>query len=111
MKTAEHSKLPWEVIDSPEQKGAIWIEVEETFTELGICDFYHMNEDKVIRKPNAVADAEFIVRAVNNHDRLLEACKEALKSFNKIRTNHGLTGPRPKEVLMLIEAIKAVEGE
>lgn len=52
-------------------------------------------------------DAEFIVKAVNNHERLLEACKKALELAKYNSNRHEVFESRQ----CLIEAIKAVEGE
>jgi hypothetical protein len=42
-----------------------------------VCDFTGISEDT---EDEALANAEFIVRACNSHEKLLEACKWAAKS-------------------------------
>ncbi|MEE8382190.1 MAG: hypothetical protein V3R78_10010 [Thermodesulfobacteriota bacterium] len=97
-KTVGHSKLPWEVIT----------------TIMGIS-IRRMDGYKVAveiagaTETERKANAEFICKAVNNHDRLLEASKEALKVFDAIRSNRGETGKRIPVVLNLQAAIQAVE--
>lgn len=62
----EHTPTPWNVTkDShPDMEGSIWID-SKTIEKPALC----FNE----------ADAAFIVRAVNSHEELLEACKEIVR--------------------------------
>jgi hypothetical protein len=59
-----HTKLPWKV--------------DETSWYIQIIDYDGIYVSTVDSINNPEANAELIVRAVNNHERLLEGCKEAL---------------------------------
>lgn len=56
---SEHSKLPWGVAPEDDENGVSYIFDSDEST---VCTLTR-------------EDAEFIVRAVNSHDDLLEACK------------------------------------
>ena len=76
-KTEGHSEIPWKVADTGVD--AIWIEDANGNIE-GVCDLYNKDPNKTIhRKTNCKANAEFIVRAVNNHDKLVKALKVAIE--------------------------------
>ena len=103
-KTAEHSKLPWYVsnimahiyvINDPE-------EINQSVINSAVA---HLSYGQ------GQVDAEFIIRCVNSHDKLVEACKIGLSMFSL----H--TGKHPNDDLANVhmdyirQAIKEAEGE
>ncbi len=63
------------------------------------------HEDRGMADLEAGANAQFIVRAVNNHEELLEACKAALRAFGKAYGGQDVSRAKG----LLEEAIKAAE--
>jgi len=67
----EHTKTPWRV--SPD-----WCDIESFHTDdntvqFGICQLYADESSR--------ANAEFIVKACNNHDALVRALERLIKDF------------------------------
>ena len=80
MKT-KHSVLPWKTNEGDFRTNGMgeFIEINDRDGE----EIAHIMEDE----PNGIrkidrANANFIIRACNNHYQLLEACKKALKIIN-----------------------------
>lgn len=69
MTNQKHTPLPWELKRTPENRYKI-IKGDLQVASTGIPFWY----------PESEANAEFIVKCVNNHYKLLEACKEALSN-------------------------------
>jgi hypothetical protein len=118
MNTEKHTALPWELYKSEEFYGI------DGGKSMGttIVTFGSMNEDiegvrgKTIEEGRS--NAELIVRAVNNHHKLVEACTEALLQLKVLKSTHtrdiktnGLT-PNEKEQLSnsLWDTTKAIEN-
>ena len=77
-----------------------------------------MDADKgIIGQTFEKEDAEIIINAVNNHEKLLDACKMALRTLDDIiasaceAANIDVPEGKSREALQLIEAIKAVEEQ
>lgn len=112
MKT-KHTPAPWHV--------------DETGVEYNTISPYIMNSENVQLAATCTpkgyegvichkANAAFIVKAVNNHELLLNYCKEALSYLERAaRLGFAFPTRRPQEMLDLIykmEAlIQAIEGE
>lgn len=52
-------------------------------------------------------DAEFIVRAVNSHEELLEAAKDMMKVIEELKGQAGI----PKQYMKLFNAIQKAESK
>lgn len=80
----KHSPLPW-------------ITVDRSMTDLFTKDGYHIcstggysdnfSDDGGLYRN--IANAAFIVRAVNSHDTLVEALKDAMSALSYVRACHG----------------------
>ena len=75
---AEHSKTPWRFV-TPDPKG--WMGTGtildadgKTVCDFGDCEQYYPPQGE----PPSEADQEFILRAVNSHDALVEALNACL---------------------------------
>lgn len=82
---AEHSPLPWNRFDHP--VGSIMVRGAD---KADVCIMLGMNPD-LPAPPNRVTkvagpDADFIVRAVNSFDDLVDACEVAIET---IQSWHG----------------------
>ncbi len=88
VKTEGHSKLPWKI------SGTSWL-----------IDAY---TGVIVNVNDCKEDAEFIVRACNSHDKLVEALKEVISCFPH---NVPVGTEVAKLRLMAEEAIKEAEGE
>ncbi len=114
-KTEGHSKLPWEVLGSVKdtglKDGAIWIMSEDFETEKDdVCELYTMENGEVLRNENAEANAEFIVKAVNSHGKLVEACKLGLDMYELHTSNHPDDDLANSHKDIIRKAIKEAEG-
>lgn len=87
----EHTPLPWEVVEATENHGPY---ITTAFGTT-VCDLYAMTDPhsngailrgetkaRSISHTDADLNAPLIVRAVNCHDDLLAACKNALQEMN-----------------------------
>ena len=68
---AEHTPTPWTLAGGTNKKCQLFIWMAGTYAGGHAIATVHD-----IQEP-AKANAEFIVRACNSHDRLLDACKQA----------------------------------
>lgn len=98
-----HSELPWKVIKME-----------------GSNDLYILTKNKkgwneyilagIIPNLDAKANASFIVRACNNHEKLVEACKEAKSIISGLLGDKRYTGGYEDEVCDKLEqAIQSAE--
>lgn len=97
MKTQNHTPLPWKYRKSKLNDFILIGQPPKNLSKIGFSGH------EVGRIDNHY-DAEVIVRAVNNHERILEACKESLRFLNSIGYQGG------DIVDGLIEAIKQAEA-
>ncbi len=68
---SEHTALPWMTVTDGK---LIYIDSDLD----NICDLYHNTTSlNICTKMNAEANAAFIVKAVNNHDKLVDALEHA----------------------------------
>lgn len=79
MNESKHTARPWEVADCDED--GIYIvatgDAEAKRDHQAICEMLHLVRNSDSRN-EAVENANAICKAVNCHDELLEACKQAL---------------------------------
>ena len=71
-----YTPTPWKVFEGKENEGKSTSKAIVDQTGIVLANIWNRGT-----KPaqQAKANAEFIVRAVNSHEELLEACKDALK--------------------------------
>lgn len=76
--------LPWEVIPSDKHHGQyITNQLGET-----TCDFYFISPSKLKYEFDyAKENSEFVVKAVNNHKKLVEALEYCLPKLHRQATN------------------------
>lgn len=98
-KTAGHSKLPWKVGILGEYTPYIYNK------DVGIADITSLG---FADNKEPTANAEFIVRACNNHYKLVEACKDIL-DIVQFASDSQLSVPTNHVINKLTEAIKEVE--
>ena len=98
----EATARPWKISEDGNDIEAIYgPNPEDVF---GICTMY--------ADESADANAELIVRAVNNHYQLVEALKLAAKYVNKMVADDVKTAIPPANALRVIElAIRQAEGK
>jgi hypothetical protein len=93
---AKHSTLPWALLSDEPDCGSNDVEYLEIHTgEFGTPSFSvvaNVLGSMEIRRQFRIADedranAALIVRAVNSHDGLLSAAKEALDALNRLMPN------------------------
>ena len=71
----KHTPTPWNVIIDDK---LIYIDSDLD----NICDLYHFGFASIpVTKDNAEANAQFIVKACNAHDKLVEALEDMVKVF------------------------------
>ena len=107
MKTQNATPRPWKIVQSePYQKWENDIypriqigEADKFSNERTVCDVW-MNKNS---NEEGLANAELIVRAVNNHEALLEACKTVVNIWNNERSNI------PEGIEILNKAINKAE--
>ena len=93
MKKSEHTPTPWEQSIS---------EPERVYESGGIL--VHANGSKYLPDAEKVANAAFIVRAVNSHDALIQAANHALDAL--------LTGINQQSAIDLLTcALDAARGD
>ena len=74
----EHTPTPWRMMKG---KQPVYKRTIEGIATIGAPYKFHANEMSI---SEAQANAEFIVRAVNSHDELVEALKTMYGYFNDI---------------------------
>jgi hypothetical protein len=89
---SEHTPLPWSVLESDADAREPFVAVSEPDEygnapdlHIAVCHYSGNNYDPATLaadKAKAKANAEFIVRACNCHDELLEACKELVSWYD-----------------------------
>lgn len=100
----KHTPGPWKIQKGPNNGDPIrWISGSEFES---VCDLYSRDRNKDLTLelfpfPNAATNAEFIVRACNNHEQLLEACIKVARDFERAG-NVGLSAKR--DILAAIAA-------
>lgn len=96
----EHTPTPWHT--SHDDRG--WAIVEGADIGNGtnlflMSDWGHRNKkgklDSLLTNEIAAANAEFIVRTVNSHDKLLEACKAVLMAIEQTDLNGAVMWIKP----------------
>lgn len=91
---SKHTETPWEIQRLNHADGELWLQIGHNgygpITEIvGGCvgkpsqwqpvsEFKYLHDDKL-----AEANAQHIVKCVNSHEGLVEACKAALAMFDK----------------------------
>jgi len=84
----KHTETPWE-IERPFKEKGLYIQGKNT--EI-VCQVYPKQyfdpEDKTVMAKIQQANAQFIIKACNNHYDLLEACKYTLKELSKLWDKH-----------------------
>ena len=73
---SKHTELPWRVSESKREPNLVKIGTGDGGW-LGLAHVFGDSDEE------AEANAEFIVRAVNCHDDLLEACRRAMEAMQK----------------------------
>lgn len=114
-----HSELPWKVEEPFASKICIVVpwsdKVKPGNTALfgdyrGGCICELEFNSGVPTKEQATANASFIVRACNNHERLVEACKEAKSIISGMLGDKRYTGGYEDEVCAKLEqALQSAE--
>ena len=93
---SKHSPLPW----------ASKFSDSRDFEDYEVYDTYDNLLCVVDEKP----DADLIVRAVNSHDKLVEACKLAINNFERSDASGNFLGDDDHEAwTALTEALASVE--
>jgi len=88
----KHAKTPWTCRQAPGTDQELWIDSTNGDEELGHYEWnmlgavYGCDERLNIGSEKVKASAEFIVKAVNNHDRLVEALRIAVEK-TRINSN------------------------
>ncbi len=77
---APHTPTPWRIVDDSE------LTIADAHGGSAIA-YLNMDPNEKVR----YADAAFIVRAVNAHDDLLAACKDALRKLDLVVMNAMIT--------------------
>jgi hypothetical protein len=85
----KHSSVPWQargtLVSTPPKSPNMGDNYGITFRRVAVCEpSYYMSDAE------CEANAEFIVRAVNSHYQLLEACKSLLPILEAVRYTAGL---------------------
>ena len=99
---AKHTPTPWRVID----------ELRNSNKELLIC-----GDEAVVCQINAYphynkGDADFIVRSVNSHEALVEACKKVTKRLCDMGDLSTFdNGRKLSSITLLTQALKQAEGK
>jgi len=83
---AEHTKTPWEHHHRMIVKGKIYIASTDSSEDF---DDEHVKTEHAVSTEEAVANAAFIVRAVNAHEAIVAALKNALKEVEGFEKRTG----------------------
>lgn len=104
----KHTELPWILIN---EKYNVYIEVKNNdypkYPELKeklLLTGVSLTCGNHPRQKEAEANAEFIVKACNNHAKLVEACKEAIEIIEDVH------GTDESALHILKQALKESEG-
>lgn len=74
----KHTPLPWEAIPAKDEHGDETISIRGDAQFIAMMDLVSIDGGPYHKPPNCYANAQMIVKAVNCHDELLTALKEAL---------------------------------
>ena len=84
IKSAKHTATPWNMVS---QKGLIGRQKEgdrliySVETKEHVSETFQYRNDEHTDAETSIANAEFIVRACNSHEELVEACKDVQYYF------------------------------
>lgn len=96
-----HTPTPWFTKKGSDEKE------HEIFSDKGVFEY-----PSYVGHAEQAKDAKFIVRAVNSHEALLNACKVALERWGKMPMTAEIgTGVTKKVGDILLEAIAQAEGK
>lgn len=110
MKTSKHTPTPWTLWEENEHfvlSGKTTI--AEVYSDWGYAP--KTKNERIAPNEEGKANAEFIVRAVNSHEELLKAAKEAEDALAQSISKDGKTDWRYTKLWALRNAIAKAEGK
>ena len=109
----KHTVTPWKVVQHEHVNGELWLTIlkgsmDVTHNKMYGSDIGSFRYSALSPEENQ-ANAEFIVRAVNVHDELVEACKSRIDEWHS--TFRNMERREPKSLKLARAAIAKAERE
>lgn len=103
-----HTPTPWSIEDG--EHGSITLSGGHHIADIPYWDEPGKPQDGWSTQGEAIANAAYIVRAVNAHEELLDACKTVVAHFEDVRKRATFKVAEPEYVTKAKQAIAKVES-